>query len=79
MRAHPDHRRERDDGQKVSASEFARQSATTNDRVMRYYRGWERAAEAGKVPHADDLDPGAEPDLDWARRLPDALRFLLAG
>lgn len=58
-------RRVRDGEGKISASRFAEQAGTTNDRVMRYYRAWERFAAKGKVPHADTLIPGLEPDLDW--------------
>ena len=34
---------------------------------MRYFRAWERYAAKGRVPHAADLAPGAEPDVDWDR------------
>lgn len=53
--------------EKMSASKFAELADTTSHRVMRYYRAWERYAAKGKVPAAADLDPGAEPDLDWTR------------
>ncbi|WP_160050927.1 hypothetical protein [Nocardiopsis sp. FR4] len=55
---------------KVSANRFALLSGTTAARVMRFYRAWERAAEAGLVPEAASLNPGQEVDLpaseEWA-------------
>lgn len=54
---------------KVNATEFARRAKTSNDRVLRHYAAWERAANAGLVPHAADLTPGGEVDLD-VERLP---------
>lgn len=54
---------------KVNATEFARRAGTSNDRVIRHYAAWERAANAGLVPHAADLAPGGEVDLD-VERLP---------
>lgn len=54
---------------KVSATVFAKLAKTTNDRVLRYLDAWERAADAGHVPHAADLSPGSELELD-AERLP---------
>lgn len=53
---------------KVSAGEFARMAFGTDgarNKVMRYYRAWERYAAKGRVPHAADLSPGDEPDLRW--------------
>ncbi|MEU4113794.1 hypothetical protein AB0F71_04790 [Kitasatospora sp. NPDC028055] len=53
---------------KISASEFARRANTTAKRVLRYYRAWEAAAEAGVVALGPDkLYPGHEP-----LELPDA-------
>lgn len=54
---------------KVNATEFARRAGTSNDRVIRHYAAWERAANAGLVPHAADLQPGGTVDLD-VERLP---------
>lgn len=54
---------------KVNATEFARRAGTSNDRVLRHLAAWERAANAGLVPHATDLNPGTEVDLD-VERLP---------
>lgn len=54
---------------KVNATEFARRAGTSNDRVLRHLAAWERAANAGLVPHARDLNPGSDVDLD-VERLP---------
>lgn len=67
-----DHGRGSED--KVSAERFAELTGRSEvddrrligpERVMRYYRAWERAAAKGKVPRAADLSPGDEPDLNW--------------
>jgi hypothetical protein len=66
-------RTDRSDSGKVSAQWFAERAskaAGTDERiwhpkVMRYYRAWERYAAKGKVPHASELSPGDEPELDW--------------
>lgn len=58
---------------KVPAAEFARMSGTTAARVLRYLTAWEKAADAGYVPAAVTLTPGAESaefDID-ADRLPE--------
>lgn len=44
--------------QKISARFFALLAETSADRVTRYLAAWNRAAEAGHVPHSDDLAPG---------------------
>ncbi|WP_155356468.1 hypothetical protein [Acrocarpospora macrocephala] len=50
---------------KVSASEFARRAGTTSKRVLRYYRAWEAAAEAGAVGlGTGQLYPG-HPPIDF--------------
>lgn len=54
---------------KVNATEFARRAGTSNDRVLRHLAAWERAANAGLVPHAAALTPGSPVDLD-VERLP---------
>ncbi|MFD4020321.1 hypothetical protein [Streptomyces sindenensis] len=55
---------------KVSARQFALLAGTTAARVMRFYRAWERAAEAGLVPGAATLHPGQNIELpasdEWA-------------
>lgn len=52
---------------KVNATWFADHAGTTHERVMRYYRAWERYAAKGRVPHAAELSPGDEPEIDWER------------
>lgn len=49
---------------KVNATEFARRAATSNDRVIRHYAAWQRAAKAGLVPDADTLLPGTEVSIN---------------
>jgi len=49
---------------KVSAREFAERSKTEASRVLRYLKGWERAAEAGVVPLPGELLPGQHLELD---------------
>lgn len=63
-------RGERREEAKISATEFSRLAfghANGEKRVMRYYRAWGRYADKGKVPHADDLRPGDEPNINWDR------------
>ena len=55
--------RNADPATKVSAREFARQSGTSAPRVLRFLEAWDRAAAAGHVPPAHDLNPGVEIDL----------------
>lgn len=56
---------------KVSARAFAGVAGTSANRVLRYLTAWEKAADAGHVPHAWGLVPGQEvalPDvLGWSR------------
>ncbi|POX45013.1 hypothetical protein C3489_35160 [Streptomyces sp. Ru71] len=52
---------------KVSAKEFAELAGCSADRVLRYYKAWDRAADDGLVPHFEALRPGQEvalPDAD---------------
>ncbi|MGA5732096.1 hypothetical protein ACPCI1_26055 [Streptomyces seoulensis] len=52
---------------KVSAKEFAELAECSPERVMRYYRAWDRAADDGLVPQFETLQPGQEvqlPDSD---------------
>jgi hypothetical protein len=49
---------------KTNATRFAQLAETSNDRVLRYLNAWEQAADADLVPHANDLSPTSEPDLD---------------
>jgi hypothetical protein len=48
---------------KVSAKRFAELAGCSAERVMRYYKAWDRAADDGMVPHFEALAPGAEIDL----------------
>jgi hypothetical protein len=54
---------------KVSGRTFAEAAGTSADRVLRYLTAWEKAADAGYVPHAASLTPGTELDLD-AEKMP---------
>ncbi|MFF3912334.1 hypothetical protein ACFYZB_02455 [Streptomyces sp. NPDC001852] len=48
---------------KVSAKEFAQLADCSPERVMRYYKAWDRAADDGLVPHFEALQPGQETEL----------------
>ncbi|MCC9708134.1 hypothetical protein E4N62_24475 [Streptomyces sp. MNU76] len=48
---------------KVSAKHFAELAGCSPERVMRYYKAWDRAADDGMVPHFEALAPGEEVDL----------------
>ncbi|MFI7413275.1 hypothetical protein ACIBU0_31840 [Streptomyces sp. NPDC049627] len=48
---------------KVSAKEFAELAGCSPERVMRYYKAWDRAADDGLVPHFEALAPGQEVEL----------------
>lgn len=48
---------------KVSAKEFAQLAGCSPERVMRYYRAWDRAADDGLVPHFEALRPGQGVEL----------------
>ena len=52
-----------DETPKVSAKEFAELAGCSPERVMRYYKAWDRAADDGLVPHFEALAPGQEVDL----------------
>jgi hypothetical protein len=52
-----------DETMKVSAKEFAELADCSPDRVMRYYKAWDRAADDGLVPHFEELAPGQEVEL----------------
>ncbi|MET9731954.1 hypothetical protein ABZZ79_15260 [Streptomyces sp. NPDC006458] len=55
---------------KVSAKEFAELAGCSAERVMRYYKAWDRAADDALVPQFEALAPGQEvelPDADaWS-------------
>ncbi|MFD5254100.1 hypothetical protein ACFWM5_14845 [Streptomyces bobili] len=48
---------------KVSAKEFAELAGCSAERVMRYYKAWDRAADDGLVPHFEELAPGEGVEL----------------
>ncbi|MDX3644251.1 hypothetical protein [Streptomyces sp. MB09-02B] len=48
---------------KVSAKHFAELAGCSPERVMRYYKAWDKAADDGMVPHFEALAPGEEIDL----------------
>ncbi|GAB2808785.1 hypothetical protein [Streptomyces daliensis] len=48
---------------KVSAKEFARLAGCSPERVMRFWRAWDRAADDGVVPVFEALEPGVDIDL----------------
>ncbi|MFF0026712.1 hypothetical protein ACFYS7_00535 [Streptomyces avermitilis] len=48
---------------KVSAKEFAALAGCSAERVMRYYKAWDKAADDGMVPHFEVLVPGADIEL----------------
>ncbi|QHA02864.1 hypothetical protein GQF42_05825 [Streptomyces broussonetiae] len=48
---------------KVSAKEFAELAGCSAERVMRYYKAWDRAADDGLVPHFEALQPGQDVEL----------------
>ncbi|MGW2235307.1 hypothetical protein [Streptomyces sp. NPDC001759] len=52
-----------DETPKVSAKEFAELAGCSPERVMRYYKAWDRAADDGLVPHFEALAPGQEVEL----------------
>ncbi|MEV0193392.1 hypothetical protein AB0I39_33290 [Kitasatospora purpeofusca] len=54
-------------GQKVSASEFARRIGWSIPRVMRYYRAWERGIEKYELMDFSRLRPGMDVDLPEAK------------
>ncbi len=52
---------------KVSARAFAALAGCSPERVMRYYKAWDMAADDGLVPQFEVLEPGADielPDAD---------------
>ncbi|MEU6388442.1 hypothetical protein [Streptomyces sp. NPDC046939] len=55
------------DSPKVSARKFAELAECSPERVMRFYKAWDRAADDGVVPQFEALAPGEEielPDAD---------------
>ncbi|MFE4626121.1 hypothetical protein [Streptomyces mirabilis] len=52
-----------DETPKVSAKEFAELAGCSPERVMRYYKAWDRAADEGLVSHFEVLVPGQDIEL----------------
>ncbi|MER5884423.1 hypothetical protein ABT160_11395 [Streptomyces sp. NPDC001941] len=52
--------------EKVSAKEFAELADCSPDRVMRYYKAWDMAADDGLVPQFEALAPGQDVELPEA-------------
>ncbi|MEU8790528.1 hypothetical protein [Streptomyces sp. NPDC048643] len=52
-----------DETPKVSAKDFAEIAGCSPERVMRYYKAWDRAADDGLVPHFEILLPGEDIEL----------------
>ncbi|MFD7708797.1 hypothetical protein ACFV6E_35660 [Streptomyces sp. NPDC059785] len=48
---------------KVSAKAFAELAGCSPERVMRYYKAWDKAADDGVVPYFEVLAPGADVEL----------------
>ncbi|MCW7945899.1 hypothetical protein AAW14_28860 [Streptomyces hygroscopicus] len=48
---------------KISAKRFAELAGCSPERVMRYYKAWDKAADDGLVPHFEILVPGQEIEL----------------
>ncbi|WP_430727338.1 hypothetical protein [Streptomyces beigongshangae] len=48
---------------KVSAKGFAELAGCSPERVMRYYKAWDKAADDGLVPYFETLAPGREIEL----------------
>ncbi|MFI1729024.1 hypothetical protein ACH40E_07260 [Streptomyces acidicola] len=51
---------------KVSAKEFAELAGCSPERVMRYYKAWDMAADDGLVPQFEALSPGGDIELPEA-------------
>ena len=52
-----------DETPKVSAKDFAELAGCSPERVMRYYKAWDRAADDGLVPHFEILLPSEDIEL----------------
>ncbi|MFF9814811.1 hypothetical protein [Streptomyces sp. NPDC014006] len=52
-----------DETPKVSAKDFAELAGCSAERVLRYYKAWDRAADDGLVPHLEALRPGQDVEL----------------
>lgn len=54
---------------KISLRQFAELAGLSSTTASRYYNAWENAAKDGHVPHATELEPGQEIELD-TKKLP---------
>ena len=52
-----------DETPKISAKEFAELAGCSPERVMRYYKAWDKAADDGLVPQFEALAPGQDVEL----------------
>jgi hypothetical protein len=52
-----------DETPKISAKEFSDLAGCSAERVMRYYKAWDKAADDGLVPHFEALTPGVDIEL----------------
>ncbi|MFI8878524.1 hypothetical protein [Streptomyces sp. NPDC055243] len=52
-----------DETPKVSAKQFSELAGCSAERVMRYYKAWDKAADDGVVPHFEALTPGEDIEL----------------
>nr|WP_229870409.1 hypothetical protein [Streptomyces longisporoflavus] len=52
-----------DETPKISAKEFSELAGCSAERVMRYYKAWDKAADDGLVPHFEALAPGEDIEL----------------
>ncbi|TRO68445.1 hypothetical protein E4K73_06390 [Streptomyces sp. IB201691-2A2] len=48
---------------KISAKDFAELAGCSPERVMRYYKAWDKAADDGLVPYFEALAPGQDVEL----------------
>ncbi|MEU6370577.1 hypothetical protein ABZ876_33855 [Streptomyces sp. NPDC046931] len=48
---------------KISAKRFAELAGCSAERIMRYYKAWDKAADDGLVPHFEILVPGQDIEL----------------
>ncbi|MEU6097102.1 hypothetical protein [Streptomyces sp. NPDC047079] len=48
---------------KISAKRFAELAGCSPERIMRYYKAWDKAADDGLVPHFEILVPGQDIEL----------------
>jgi hypothetical protein len=73
--AHRPHVTNRDKNDKVSAREFSEVAGVDRNKVLRYLKAWNIAAEDGFVPPSSELSPGEEVDLN-VDKLPEWTTYL---